>query len=168
MMRWLLRPILLCLPVTLWAQQNINTFQIQLPAQQTLAISVSKFDQKQHKLTKCGDDYHCLIDDKPFWGSDGKIPKTQLSKIIFKNKNQSVELEVSGMYDPNLAAETAHKFSVVNYYDDNWKIRGQFSDGAGSYMAEWLVVKGKAVRTIIGDPESLLDSMDRWFNQETQ
>ncbi len=44
-----------------------------------LSIYVETFEAKDHKLIYCGD-YICVIDGRPFFGSDGGIPGKKYQK----------------------------------------------------------------------------------------
>ena len=150
-----------CAPI-LSASETINLNFEEGPS---IAISYSKFEDKNHQVTFCGDDYACLIDGKPFWGTDGKIPQEKINHIKFTYNKFATELDVTGMYDPLVDVSDKTRIKVVHYYGDSWKVRGRFSDGAGSYFVEWLVTKNGSMRTAIGDSESLYDMFHSWFDQ---
>lgn len=153
--------LIACAPL-LSASETIN---LKFPEGPGITIKYSKFDSNKHQVTFCGEDYACLVDGKPLWGTDGKIPKEKIDQIKFTHKNFTTELDISGMYDPLLDAEDKTRIKVVHYYGDSWKIRGRFSDGAGSYFVEWLVTKNSSMRTAIGGSESLYEMFHSWFGE---
>ncbi len=130
----------------------------------SLTLTESKFIKSKHEITHCNDSI-CLIDKQPLWGSDGKLPETQLTSIIFNTGKNKISLENSSMFDPLINKQAKSRFKVSHYYGDTWKIKGEFSDGAGAYHAEWLVTKDGSVRTLLGDSELLYDSFDSLFNK---
>lgn len=124
-----------------------------------LTFVESDFVEKNN-VTDCGDGYICLINNIPFWGTDGKLPKTHLTKASVNINNNTIELDTTGMYNPLLSESNKANYSATHYFDDAWKIRGRFSDGAGSYYAEWLVNKTGSIRILLGDSELLSDAIN--------
>jgi len=140
------------------ADNKSHTFKINNKVQ--LTFIESDFSNAEDKPTDCGDGYICLINNKPFWGSDGKVPKTSLSRAYVTIKNNTIELDTTGMYNPLISDSNKSQYTVTHYFDDAWKVRGQFSDGAGSYFAEWLINKTGSIRILIGDSELLDDAFN--------
>lgn len=128
----------------------------------SLTFTEKTFIKSEYNITYCKESI-CLIDDQPLWGSDAKLPKTILSNIVFNNGKNKIELDTSSMFDPLINKQSKHRFKVSHYYADTWKIKGEFSDGAGTYYAEWLVTKQGSVRVLIGDSELLYDALDSLF-----
>ncbi len=134
-----------------------DTLIVEYPDDITLTVKTENFDKKSHKIKNCGD-YVCLIDGKPFYGSDGNIPKDYLSALIFKHKNKSVELDVSSMYEPGITKENSKQYlSVEHYWGDFYKVTGHFSGGAAAYIAQWLINTDGAIRIHLSNFEELLD-----------
>lgn len=127
----------------------------------TLTITVDPFDSKQHAMKKCGD-YICLIDGKLFYGSDGTIPKRVVSRLMFEKKGKQITLDVSSMYNPIVNNDNIKtSISVLPYWGDNYKVTGYFSDGAGAYVCQWIVMADGAIRTHISNFEELADLMSK-------
>lgn len=123
----------------------------------TLTITIDPFDSKLHTVKKCGD-YICLIDGKPFYGSDGAMPEHVVSHLVFEKKGKQIVLDVSSMYDPIINNENMKmSLSVQPYWGDAYKVTGYFSDGAGAYVCQWLVMSDGAIRTHISNFEELID-----------
>lgn len=108
------------------------------------------FTPTQHKITTCTVlDWTgtCLIDGKPFFGTDWETPKSQLVEAtVVINGRKDVKLDVSNMFNP-WTGEARKKDFKITEVEGGLLIHGEFSDGAGSYVAEWLVVDGSSVRT---------------------
>jgi hypothetical protein len=90
-----------------------------------------------------------------------KEPKTYVSKIIFIVNNISYNLENKYMYDswgnrPLEIPKVIKYFDAHCYDNKNCTIRGIFSDAAGSFVAEWKIINGKPIRTIITDSSDIL------------
>lgn len=128
-----------------------------------LRFEEAKFSEASDAITDCGDGYICLINNKPLWGADGKTPQTKLKSMSVVIAGKDVALDTSGMFDPLVLRENKSYYSVTHYFGDTWKVRGRFSDGAGTYYAEWLVVNGASVRVLLGDAELLYDAFENVF-----
>jgi hypothetical protein len=115
-----------------------------------LIVDISPFQQTQHKIEWCtrSDSYRhvCLIDGRPYFGTDGTVPVTQLDKIVFVHAKHNVQLDVSCMFNPWVGSPNVSLFSADSS-DDGYIVRGGFADGAGAYVAAWQVVGGGSVRT---------------------
>lgn len=144
---------------------DTNVVRVTLDKEITLSFTLEKFNKADIKLTDCGGGYICLIDNRPFWGSDGAIPTENLTNLQMDLKGRKVNLDTSGMYNPKVIKEDASRYQVINYYDDVWKVRGKFSDGGAVYYAEWLVVNGQSMRVVIGGTELLYDAFDHIFKK---
>lgn len=122
-----------------------------------LSIHTEKFDPGAHDIKKCGD-YVCIIDKEIVFGADGNIPKYHIQKITFSTEKFTTILDVSGMYEPGITDENIDSnLSIVHYWGDFYKVQGMFSDGSGTYVAQWIVTKNVSTRTHISDLESFSD-----------
>ena len=130
-----------------------------------LTFVVSEFDKNKSTITDCGEGYICQIDNSPFWGSDGGIPQSALSKAFVTVNGKNIKLETSGMYNPSISNSTKNNYVVKHYYGNTWKVRGTFSDGAGAYHAEWLITKDGSMRILLGDGELLYDAFNSIFKK---
>jgi len=123
----------------------------------SLHFITATFKPDKHKIKYCGD-YLCIIDSSLFFGSDGKKPTTITKHFYFKFKDIKVNLNVKGMFDTGITPENiSQRISVSHYWGDFYKVAGHFSDGAGSYIAQWIVSKDGSIRTHLSDMETALD-----------
>ena len=112
----------------------------------------------------CGEtDPECLINDTIPSGSDFGLPKSYVKSITASFGGRTYELDASNMYNawggrPLEAGgtrffggkcETSEKTDICH-------LRGIFSDGAGSFVAEWVVVNGKSTRTVLTSSNDVL------------
>ncbi len=135
------------------AQRIISS--VDLNNQVTLTALIETFDSSKHLYDTCdtglGWKSICLIDGKIWFGSDAgmKLPNNQLiSLALLINKNK-IELDVSGMYNPAVKNEIRKDQFVLEKTEVGYSLTGFFSDGAGAYSVNWLIVKGKSLRTRI-------------------
>ena len=123
----------------------------------SLHFITATFKADEHKLKFCGD-YLCVIDDTLFFGSDGKKPNTITKRFFFKINGNNIDLNITGMFEPGVTPENiSQRINVEPYWGDFYKVAGRFSDGAGSYIAQWIVSKDGAIRTHLSDMETALD-----------
>jgi len=129
--------------------KNTNNFTIPLGEGISLSMTVSTFEPSAHKTTKCKIlDWEgiCLIDDKPVFGTDWELPEKQLTRALVRVAGNSIDLDVSCMFNPWFGKPRTGDFSIKKV-EGGYLIRGSFSDGAGSYEAEWLIIQNASVRT---------------------
>jgi len=123
---------------------------IKLSKNIVLKMKSNPFISNQHKITTCKVlDWTgtCLVDGKPIFGTDGETPESQLVEAtVVIDGRTTVKLDVSNMFNP-WTGEPRKKDFKVTEVEGGFLIHGEFSDGAGSYEAEWLIVSGSSVRT---------------------
>lgn len=147
----LLQIILLLVSCTSYAEMS----EVVAAGVGSVKVYVDKFSPEKHTIKSCGD-YKCLIDGAPFFGSDGKVPTEKIVKIVFSDKDGSTSLDVSGMYDPGINNDNIKdKIRIEPYWGKFYKVTGHFSDGAGTYIAQWLVTSDGSIRTHISDIETV-------------
>jgi hypothetical protein len=131
---------------------NSNSYTIDLGDGILLQMTVAPFDAKKHKIKKCQIlDWSgvCLIDGKPVFGTDWGLPRNQLVQAELKIGAKTINLDVSCMYN---VTPTPQDFTLEKV-EGGYLIRGHFSDGAGSYEAEWFVIENTSVRTRLANKE---------------
>ena len=92
----------------------------------------------------------------PIFGTDSIIPHTVLKKLTVIQGAKRTPLDVSFMYDPWFERLDKSRFKVRVYHGGGLVLTGLFSDAAGSYVAEWLVVDGIGVRTLLSNESSVV------------
>lgn len=121
-----------------------------------LNITVEKFVAKIHKLKwkksspndKNSSTYLATIDNKGFVGCDGTIPLEQygMSTIQFQGKTSILTTET--FYNPNI---DSHEL----YWDeksDTYYLTTTNSDGAGGYVAMWVIKDGETKQRLYDIP----------------
>ena len=120
-----------------------------------VALSTEKFDKSKHSF-KYHKEYRDMIekiDGKPFWGTDGEMPREEYKNIQIYINGKQVFIPKSAyddLYEPTFYTENN---SV--YYDkelDSYYIVATNSDGAGAYMVCWQTEKGDYKGRKIGIP----------------
>jgi hypothetical protein len=116
----------------------------------TIKIEIDTFIAINHKLkySKLDDNFLIEIDGKPFWGTDGGIPRKIIKSVIckFGNKKISIPLkEYADLFEPNLNGEVYISKDKKRIY-----IYMMNSDAAGSYEVTWIIQDNKYMRRVIG------------------
>ncbi|NIR48161.1 hypothetical protein GWO43_06865 [candidate division KSB1 bacterium] len=135
------------------------TFELQPGVK--LQIVAAPFDSTKHSIERCKIvDWTgvCLIDNEPVFGTDWEIPRSSIKRIYLKVNDRKIELESSSMFNPWFTKPDERSFSLQRWTQEGWIVRGYFSDAAGSYVAEWRVIKDKSIRTVISSDESIIIS----------
>ncbi len=117
-----------------------------LPSEVKVKIIEAPFDKKLFKVLGCTEsDPSCFINGQPPFGVDGRLPKTYVKSISVSYRGQSYSLDVSDMYDAWGKHPLDYK-GYIRYFGGkcfntkDCRFRGLFSDGAGSFVAEWQVI----------------------------
>lgn len=89
----------------------------------------------------------------PF-GTDAGLPKTFVKEINISYQGQSYLLDASDMCNawgkrPLEVKGSVRYFGGRCFDGKNCEFRGLFSDGAGTFVAEWRIVNGTPVRTVL-------------------
>lgn len=92
----------------------------------------------------------------PIFGTDGAVPHTKLEKLILLEGTRKTPLDVSCMYDPWFEQIDVHQFRIRSIGPRSRILTGSFSDAAGSYAAEWLIVDWIGVRTLLSNEPSVV------------
>jgi hypothetical protein len=122
-----------------------------------LSVTAKPFNAKDHEIEKCKiNEWEgiCLIDGRPVFGADIQLPKTVLDKAIVQVGAWTIPLETTCMFDPWFRKPSNDQFEI-NLIEGGFTVRGFFSDGAGSYVAEWRIIDGGSVRTILTNDETI-------------
>lgn len=120
-----------------------------------LSLSSALFDSTHHRIRYGSpalpfDKWKgiVLIDGKPVFGTDWELPKSILLEAKTVVNGKTITLDVSCMYNPWMGKPDKKDFSV-NKTEGGFLITGKFSDGAGRYKAQWLIVEDVSVRTML-------------------
>jgi hypothetical protein len=133
-----------------------------LPSGVSLKITEAPFDKGLFKVSGCTEtSAACLINGHVPMGAAFGLPKTYVKGISISYQNRSYSLDVSDMYDA-WGQRPLERKGVVRYFggkcfdQKNCQFRGLFSDGAGSFVAEWRVVDGLPVRTVLSSSDDIV------------
>jgi hypothetical protein len=98
----------------------------------------------------------------PMFGTDDPLPRIVLRRLTLIRGSTRIPLEISCMYDPWFERPDASRFRFRVLNSHSAVLRGVFSDAAGSYVAEWLIVDGIGVRTLLSnDPVIIRERVRR-------
>lgn len=128
----------------------------------TVDIYSSKFDTIGHDLSFVDPQqpFLILIDNQPFWGTDGGLPKKRIRSVIFTHEKYQMTLPdsaIAGLYEPNFCDRDKKTWkplkNLCNVFRSDDKRRVYIymlnSDGAGSYEVTWVIQDGKYHTRII-------------------
>ena len=124
-----------------------------------VVLSTEKFDKSKHSF-KYHKEYRDVIekiDGKPFWGTDGNMPKKEYKSIEVKIRGKQVSIPQSAysdLYQPNLYTDLNFVYNFVYYDKDNdiLYIVANNGDGAGAYTVCWQIEKGVYKGRKVGIP----------------
>ena len=133
-----------------------------LPSGVAVTITEAPFDKEMFKVVGCTEGATtCVINGHTPWGVAFGLPRTYLKSLLVSYQNQSYSLAVSDMYNAWGGRPLEYK-GAVRYFGGNCtgpkncQFRGLFSDAAGSYVAEWRIVDGLPIRTVLSDSSDIV------------
>ena len=147
------------------SQAQVTKSTVQFGKNDFIVFEKTPFEEKGKKLkylsTQKHDKYKPLIaiNNETFYGTDGGLPKDVLSKATLHLNGYLYQLKVSGMYNPWIGDNFNKEFIRLIKDNSNYKIQALFSDGAGSYLAEWTIVGNAATRTVLTADEDEIVSL---------
>lgn len=140
-----------------------TTSMFTLPSGVEVKIIEAAFDKSRFKVEGCSDrDSVCRINGHVPVGIAFGLPKTYVKRITVSFKGRSYSLNVSDMYNAWGSRPLEHPggiryFGGKCFDTKNCQVRGIFSDAAGTFVAEWRVVNGLPVRTVLTDSNDIVD-----------
>ena len=81
------------------------------------------------------------INGKEFYGTDGSIPREQYGKSIIKYDSITTKLKTETFFCPN---QDSHEL-YWNEKNDTYYLTTTNGDGAGAYVALWVINEGKII-----------------------
>jgi len=152
----LIMGILVALPED--ARAGTENATIKLSPDIVLHMEKDDFLPEKHKIKTCKvlewpQDPPCLIDGRPIFGTDWTTPTTTFTRAWIDVKGVTVDLDVSSLYNPWTASDPTPSLFRLTNVEGGYVLRGQFSDGAGSYTVEWFIIQGVSVRTLVSEQD---------------
>lgn len=138
--------------------------KFRLPSGVEVSIREAPFAKGKFRVTGCTDaGAACFINGRVPFGRAAPLPRTYVERIAVSFGGSTYVLDTSDMYDAWGSRPLEHPGNNVRYLggrctdSKNCQIRGLFSDGGASFVAEWRVVKGRATRTVLTDSVDVVD-----------
>lgn len=133
-----------------------------LPSGVRIEIVEAAFHKTSFSIFGCGaNDPVCLINGQVPFGTDLELPKTYVRGITASYRGRSYSLDATNMYNAwgerPLAIKGIRYFGGKCFDTKNCEFRGIFSDAAGSFVAEWRIVGGVSVRTVLTNSSDVVN-----------
>lgn len=135
---------------------------VKLPYGAVLCLRQARFQASRHKLgyyQPAGQNKTRTlktIDGQGFFGTDGGVPRSQLVSASLLLGGVYYQLPVGCMYSPwPYGYEPDARFFRLQRMRQppGYLLWAEFSDGAGSYAAKWLISGSKARRILLSNSE---------------
>ena len=134
-----------------------------LPSSVKVQIVEDTFQKGHFKVEGCTEQAEvCRINGRVPFGTAFGLPKTYVKSIKISFQGQSYSLNSRDMYNAWGARPLEYK-GTVRYFggkcDDskNCQFRGLFSDAGGAFVAEWRIVNGESIRTVLTDSNDVVN-----------
>lgn len=140
---------------------NAVTIKTSLGGGNLAILKYATFDPGQHDLTWCGD-HLCAIDGLPFFGTAtiDQIPDEEVLSFTVILDDRRIPIETTGMFNPISPVEDVPLYVWLSDPKDGTKVlQGVFGEGGGAYYGEWILIEGRALRTVLTCMECLSISL---------
>ena len=131
-----------------------------LPNSTKVEVKESVFLAKNFRVDGCQKTPSCLINGYPVFGVPFDLPTTFVVRITTLYKRWSNSLDVRGMFNAWGTRRPQYARSVRYFggscFQELCHYRGLFSDGEGSFVAEWITIGNRSYRTIISDDPAVI------------
>jgi len=134
-----------------------------LPSGVKINIVESIFQKSLFKIEGCTEhSSSCRINGQIPFGVAFNLPKTYVKSITISYRGKSYLLDVSNMYNA-WGSRPLEYPGVIRYFGGkcsdtkNCQFRGLFSDAAGSFVAEWQIIDGIPIRTVLTGSDDIVD-----------
>jgi hypothetical protein len=154
-MRWRLLFLATLIAVSLTARGADTAARFTLPSGVAITIVEAPFSEAHYPVSCSKDRRPCLINGRVPFGAI-EAPTTYVKRITATFEKRTFVLDSTDMYDA-WGNRPLEQTGVIRYfggrcYDrESCTFRGIFSDGAGTFVAEWVVVNGRAYRSVVTD-----------------
>ncbi|MFT4153196.1 hypothetical protein [Parafilimonas sp.] len=121
-------------------------------------ITAGGFDAAKHKVTWYDDKYAVKLDNRPFWGTENKVPTRSITSVVAVIESDTVVVPAAAygdLYEPKLyytdAKGKQKTFCNVYRSPDNRKyyIYMVNGEGAGRYEVTWVIQDRKYLRRVV-------------------
>ena len=130
----------------------------------TISYEEAPFQARSHNVTYCKNETPCAcqVDGAwPFGTAPCQLPETQLVELQLRVAGKTYPLSTSRMFNPGIDPAHPEKQFKVSCKAKACTVKASFSDGAGTYVAEWKLQDGKARRTLLSSDEEIVDKVMR-------
>lgn len=124
----------------------------------SVTITTGGFDATKHKVTWFDDKYAVKLDNKPFWGTENKVPKASIASVVAVVGLDTVTIPQAAyadLYEPHLFFKDAKgsNKSYCNVYvsPDHRKfyIYMLNGEGNGRYEVTWVIQDKHYLRRVV-------------------
>jgi len=128
-----------------------QSWEVSLAEEYCVLMEVLEFVPSKAELELCehlDGEGICSINGDVVFGTDWRMPRTRFGflKLVVNNVD-TISLDVSGLFNPTLIGEEPRNVFELQKTRIGLVLRGFFSDGAGSYFSEWLIIGSASLRT---------------------
>lgn len=123
-----------------------------------VVIKAGRFDPSKHKILLYDEKYVTKIDNKPYYGTIGKMPKTTIEKIFVTVGRDTINIPVtaySDLYDPAFCQPGANARTKCNtgvfLSKDKHRMYVYMLNGNGreGYEVTWIIQDKQYLRRVI-------------------
>ena len=153
--------LFILLVFTIDSYSQTEKITIQLENDIFLILEKSDFKLTDQKVDYYKDKVPIGLNNRIIFGTDGEIPTSRLIKATLKIGKKVHQLQIDDdMYNPWFLGIN-EQFFKIKKVGNQFRLTGIFSDGAGTYAAEWLIIENSNIRTLFtADEEKVIGILE--------
>ncbi|MBZ9731634.1 hypothetical protein LB467_18260 [Salegentibacter sp. JZCK2] len=143
---------------------NGQTDKVAIQFNDTTSLELVKaaFEPNNKKIDYFDGEFVVGIDGTILFGTDGELPRYILKEAVLRIADRNYDLDVRNMYNPWFGGINEQFFNIKKE-GNQFQLTKIFSDGAGIYAAEWLIIGCSSIRTLItADEEKIIEFQKEW------
>ena len=141
---------------TLVGSSQTDKSSIRLNDSTTVELERTEFKASVKKIDYFAEIIPIGINGKIILGTDGELPIYELTKAVLILGTKEYNLQVDDMYNPWFGEEFNKDLIKLDQEGNQLRLKIIFSDGAGTYGSEWLILGNSSLQTILTADENLL------------
>ena len=135
-----------------------QTYHVKVNINDSAYVVMEKIDfDTTKKKIEYFENFPVAINGRPIFGTDGDLPKFTLINATLTIGENEYDLQVDDMYNPWFGNGLNDTLFKIKTEGNRYRLMGIFSDGAGSYEAEWLIIGKSSIRTILTNDEWIFE-----------
>jgi hypothetical protein len=153
--------------ISFWLALNVTVLgqeQVRIALNDSVRLTLVKdsFHKASKKIVYWDSTKQAIssIDGRPVYGTDAIMPESELTSAYLHIRDKKINLNVECMYDPWQNETNTLRAQAIQHGGNPLKVQCLLSNGAGTYLAEWIIIENKSFRTMITSDMAIIDTLE--------